>query len=270
MTPSVTPQYINMITRIILFCVACSVAAAGSFNRQPAGLIKGARLSWVSGTTIKVGVGFGENAGEYWEIVPEDAYATTGYALTGLTTSANGVFQYLYIDKANSLFPSVALSNSMTAPAWRDIYMGWYNGQNRCVGAIWIKPDGNLVNFICPQDDVYRCTLMSITSTGGVSTTWPNWNAWDCSSFVPVNAYEISAECTVTCNGPTFWAYCTAALKTGTELGTDRYEYSSISASVNDWLPLGRGAAREVLWQAFAQSTNGWTKRGLHGYKIER
>jgi hypothetical protein len=71
--------------------------SASLYNRIPAGLIKGARLSRVSDSAIKIGVGYGENNGAYWEITSADPLVTIGYILTGLTTTANGNFSiYLY------------------------------------------------------------------------------------------------------------------------------------------------------------------------------
>lgn len=52
----------------------------------------------MSDSTIKVSSGYGEILGSYWEIGATSAVAVTGYTLTGLTTTANGVFHYIYID----------------------------------------------------------------------------------------------------------------------------------------------------------------------------
>ncbi len=49
--------------KIMLFLAICATGMAFEFNRVPAGQINGARLSWVSDTEIKIGVGYGEIMG---------------------------------------------------------------------------------------------------------------------------------------------------------------------------------------------------------------
>jgi hypothetical protein len=261
-----------MIKRILLCFVAfCSVSLAGTFNRQSAGLIKGARLSWVSGTAIKVGVGYGENAGEYWEIAPADNYNTTGYALAGLTTTTNGVFHYIYIDKANSLFPAITLTNSTTVPAWSDSYMGWYNGQNRCIGAVWAKADGTLANFFCSSDDTYTSAFLRLLiPSGAISTTYGIMNTVDYSAYAPVNAERVSFALSAGWNwSGTQWQFCRVRLlPVGGQ--DDFYADGSINAFLFTSISLTRGDAKQLQWMAWANTTNGVATLVVRGYKLER
>ncbi len=67
------PNEPQKILRWALPSLVCLSASAFEFNRIPAGLIKGARVSRVSDTAIKMGVGYGENMGSYWETIATDA-----------------------------------------------------------------------------------------------------------------------------------------------------------------------------------------------------
>lgn len=240
--------------------------AASVFSVVPAGQIKGARLSWVSTNSIKIGVGYGEVMGAYWEIGSTDTLVTTGYTLTGLTPTANGVFHYIYIDRVNSSFPYVAIRNSTTAPTWSADYMGWYSGPDRCIGAVWAKPDGTLLNFLCPEDDVYIGYATVALSSSSVDTATNTWYTLDINPYTPVNSYSVLFRVELWGS----WSRCTAGIAREANVYANVQSSGVTNTTLTDWVPFERGANRKVRWMAFASSSGGTLWREITGYKIER
>jgi hypothetical protein len=260
-----------------LFLLAAVVTAASAFefNRQPAGLIKGARQSYVSGTAIKIGVGYGEIMGSYWEITPTDPLVTTGFTLTGLTATASGVVHYLYIDRTNSSLPNVSLRNSTTAPVWSDDFMGWYDGVDRCIGALWVLANGNISDFYCPDDSTYEIPSIVFIQSGGVPASYSAgiWTSFDVSPYTPANVSKLRFAVEGWATSGT-WSYCTMGFRWG-RLPSGNV-FGNVQASgvrnkmAHNWFPLPRGESRVVQWMAYASSSTGQINRYIMGYEIER
>lgn len=245
-------------------------AFAFEFNRIPAGQIQGVRLSWVSASSIKLGVGYGEVMGSYWEITPTNSLVTTGYTLTGLTTSTNGVFHYIYIDRLNSSLPDVTIKNSATAPTWSDDFMGWYNGPDRCIGVVWVNPAGNVTNFYCPDDVTYQWYVREVVA-GGTVTTAETWNSLNLTAFVPANVTHASVLVSLYYASGTAWTNCRAGLAvTGFKGQTERYDGGVNKAAVGEWLPFARAGSRSIDWLAMATQSGSTASVGVQAFKIER
>lgn len=260
---------------ILSYCalavVFCSSMFGFEFNRTPAGLIKGARLKYTSSNTIQIGVGFGDTMGSYWEIVATDTLVTTGYTLTGLTTTANGVVHYIYIDRTNSSLPNVVIRNSTTAPIWSDDFMGWYDNADRCIGAVWVKADGTINPFLCPDDETYVFPIVGsspnwiVLPAGSASTVTQVWSTRDITSYTAANIKEVTLQ--LACNNSS-WTWVTAGL--AEEFGNERYEDGIRSATALSQLRYERNASRKYRWMAAASSTSGSVLMQIVGYRIER
>tara|TARA_R110002050_G_scaffold112633_1_gene226922 strand:+ start:558 stop:1355 length:798 start_codon:yes stop_codon:yes gene_type:complete len=258
----------------IVSMLAVSVGLkAFEFNRQPAGLIKGARLSYVSSTTVKIGVGYGESMGSYWEIAATDTLATNGYTLTGLTTTANGVVQYIYIDRSSSSLPDVAITNSTTAPTWSDDFLGWYRGTDRCIGAVWISASGAILEFKCPDDETYLLNNGLIPIPQILPNSYGVYSSLDISPYSPANAshmYTSVAAWATSLN----WFSVRVAIRTDP---TDTFTADGVQrADISHWLSYLRNETKNLDWMAFAETapgvlttTGGITVR-IQGYRLER
>ncbi|HVX56237.1 MAG TPA: hypothetical protein VHA37_00765 [Candidatus Saccharimonadales bacterium] len=256
----------RLLQSLSLLLLTVTITSASQFMRTPAGLIKGARLTYVSGTTVKVGVGYGDDAGDYWEIGASDTYNTTGYTLTGLSTSTLGVVQYIYIDRTNSSFPSITLTNSTTAPVWSDSYMGWYNGSNRCIAAVWVQPSGSVINFTCPADDIYIFPGVTLLVDHVFSTTPNVWHTFDCTPYAPVNASAVRLAQDL--NGGS-WTFCMSGMWANGGLAVVEYG-NSAGSDVQGWMQFPRGVTKSVQYQAWASSTSGTEYLYYMAYQLER
>lgn len=258
----------TLIRLFIAIGVLSTGLTAADYNRVPAGQIKGARLAYVSTNSIKIGVGYGEVSGSYWEIGPTDTLVTTGYTLTGLSATTNGVFHYIYIDRANSSFPEVAIRNSTTAPAWSDSFMGWYDGADRCIGAVWIKADGNIRDFLCSDDETYYVNQLLLLTASSVSTTTNVFSTLDINPYSPVNASSVYFS--IEAFGS--WTRCTVQIaREATVLPYSNVQESGVTnCRAADWVAFERGADRKIRWSAFGSSASGTMRRFVEGYRIER
>lgn len=242
--------------------------SASQFMHVPAGLIKGARISYVSGTSVKMSAGYGEiGGGNYWEILGADTYATTGYSFVGLTSTANGIIQYLYIDGTNSLLPSVTLTNASTAPTWSETNLGWYNGTNRCIGAVWVQADGTIAGFTCTADDTLILNSpFAVVEDTTITTNINTWTTYDCTWFTPANAAALRLSLSMW-NGT--YTSCLAQIQPngGCPFGS----YGPMAgANTSDWATFPRGATKSIQYRAWGSSATGTKAIWFGGFRIER
>lgn len=254
----------NIIAMGLLSGFLSSVGLASDYNRVPAGTIKGVRFEYLSTSAIKIGVGYGEVMGSYWEVGPTAAIVTTGFTLSGLTASSIGVIQYIYIDRLNSSFPSVTVRNSTTAPQWSDDFMGWYDGSDRCIGVVWIDSNGSIRSFYCPNDNTTLFAIGVALPNATISTTSQVWNLLDISGYAPVNAQEVRFHLAM--NGS--WSHVNAGLMP--EFGTTIYEAGVQTANVWGYMEYSRSMAKKIKYMAYATSTSGTAVPSVRGYRIER
>lgn len=255
---------------IACFLGAVSLASAFEYVRKPAGLIKGARLEYVSSSSIKIGVGYGENMGSCWEIGPTDTLNVSGYTLSGLSSSASGIVHYIYIDRASSSFPNIAIRNSTSSPTWSSDFLGWYSGSDRCVAAVWVNSSGSVVSFTCPEDDLYQVNVGVVTSaSNSISTTTPVWTSLDCSSRLPVNASSARIMAAVWWTSGVKWDWCQVGFISNGAGGSAR-ENGVSNAAVFDYGTFPRGAAKTIQYLTHAPTNLGTLEVYITAFKIER
>ena len=150
--------------------------------------------------------------------------------------------------------------------------MGWYNANNRCIGAVLIQPNGAIIDFTCPQDDTYRLNTgtAGIPTGVSVSTTYNTWSTFNIAGYVPTNINGVIANFSVSWNwSGTMWAYSTAQVtRTGEVLNLR--ENGTVASHTVGWIDFPRGASKQLDVMAFAQSTNGTAAFSIMGYRIER
>lgn len=258
---------------LALFCVLLANVGglAATFNHPPAGLIKGARIAYSSSSAIVCGVGYGDIGGVYWEITGSDPLVTTGYTLTGLGTSSNGVFQYIYIDGTNSVLPYVTLKNSTTAPSWNTTSIGWYNGVDRCIAAVRITAAGAIANFNCPEDDTYQVFIGTVLSTSNaISTTYPVWTTFDCTNYLPANASYGRITASAWWTSGTKWASCQTAIQPNSSQSYANWANGVANVTAQEWSCFPRGVTKSIQYLTFAPTANGTFELYITGYRIER
>lgn len=266
----------SFLPAVFALCVglfASPRAHAAYYATRPYGEIKGTALIWVNSTTIKLAPGYGEINGNYWEVTPSDPLVTTGYALSGLTSTATGVYQYIYISSASSTLPLITLRNSTTAPTRDATKLGWYDGNDRCIGVVWILPSGALSQFLTVDEETYLCAPALIVSGGPVSTTYPGslaaMNLTSSSQYLPVNVKRARMEISCDMGANNVLAEVHIISDDGTylsKLPTSGYR----KAIVGGWVDIARTASRNFRWFAYSSISNNSVNIWINGYQIER
>ena len=146
----------NLLNRISCFIILTLILVplmhATTFTLPSSiGTIKGAFVQYKDANTVSVSIGYGEANGFHWEITSVTDYDVTESPIVD-------DFIYIYIDDSQSSYPSVTLTDSTTEPSWSSDKQGWYNGNDRCIGAIFwdssttaieeFKSNGNKFFFI--------------------------------------------------------------------------------------------------------------------------
>jgi hypothetical protein len=184
----------------------------GGFATLP-GYVNRPKFEYKDANEVTVGPGQYHHAGTTTQMV----YWTSGLDITVSATGAD--WDYLYIDDSavvtagTSLLTASELIFSTTEPIWSDAKMGWYNGNDRCIFAVYCTgaatqlpfnhDGGRLVSF---EDN------QSIRSTADLDTTWT-----DVTAICPKGCGQVEVGFESYCtDGTPYYAYWRKDGQTGT------------------------------------------------------
>jgi len=250
------------ITILSIIATVCFIAAQGVFAGTYVGVMKGticqAYVDYNDANTITVTAGYGECNGHYWEVTEPILHG-----MTSLTTSED--FHYIYIDDANSDYPYPTIIDSTAEPAWSNSNLGWYNGNNRCIGVVW-SPQGSATIFSFNTNS----SLMVISS--GMKIVLQNGNptgGWDfleTTAYIPLNAIAVSVSASNADWNGTVVARVAVYNRSETQILDDSYNGY---ASVTGWLQLVRNSPRDLIYMGENDDDNTFYVE-ITGYQIER
>lgn len=104
------------------------------------GYIKGFELEFSSGSEINIPPGVVDIGGGLYN-------HTTTSALTITSFTGSEGWYYIYADQSASTENSVVFIDSSTEPTYSDTLLGWYNGEDRCIGAVYSEDGSGLDAF---------------------------------------------------------------------------------------------------------------------------
>lgn len=252
-----TQKMTFMMITVVLVSMSCT-AWGGTYFGLPKGMIHQAYVDYNDSNTIEVTAGYGECNGNYWEIT-----SSTLYDLTSLASGED--YHYIYIDDNNSCYPTPTFYDTTTEPSWSDSKLGWYSGNNRCIGVVW-SPSASVTikEFLGNEHNEYwtsdyvKALADNINPTGlWVDTTL------DCSDYVPVNTTHVRV-CTYGYDGD---SRCAAGVKN--KEGQAMVYVESYGAYAYAWAWLGLGASRDIKIMGHDDDDNQLTCR-VYGWKISR
>ncbi len=220
-------------------------------------VIWGTYVTYKSSTQITVTTGSGRCNGTEWSITSEIDVTLSSF--TGED------FIYIYIDDSASSYPTPTIIGATTEPSWSDTLHGFYNGDDRCIGAVWMDSANNVVEFQNNSNNEYitNSAIKTVLQNGN-----PNgaYQTVECTAYTPINSTAIfvnsynkdtSDACYVSvapyesnfaplCNeGYNTWVYC------------------------RGWIPLQRGWSRDLKWLGYDNDDNSYLIQ-IRGYRIER
>jgi len=249
------------ITILSIIVTVCFIAAqgvfAGTYVGVPKGTICQAYVDYNDSNTVTITAGYGECNGNYWEIT-----TPINHGMTSLTTSED--FHYIYIDDANSDYSQPTIIDSNTEPAWSDSKLGWYNGDDRCVGVVWTAAgSATIMHFsansqmIFIVDGWYKQVLSNGNPNGADQLV-------TCAAYIPVNAISIGV---IAANDSA--TQVEVATEDCLTARVTEYTYSSGYANARGWLMLKRNGSRNLVFKG-ANSDGNTFRIYLMGYQTER
>ena len=255
-----------LITVVVLFVAGglfhTRLNAAGSYLGVQKGLIHLAYVEYKDSDTVTITCGYGECNGHYWESTdPSDQ------DMTSLTTAED--FHYIYIDDANSIYADPIIIDSTTEPAWSNSKLGWYNGNDRCIGVVW-SPSGSatIMEYIITPD-LRLVTknlgeyIKSVLSSGNPDG---NYRFLECSGYSPVNAKTIL----ITGSNDDSNDTCFVEIRTVDAVYSRLFANSyNCTAGVSGWLESPRNGSRDLYWCG-NDNDNNYFSIHIDGYQIER
>lgn len=184
----------------------------------------------------------------------------TAHTMTSMV-DATADFHYIYLAAAGTI------TDSATEPAWSDAKFGWYSGDTRCIGAVWVPSatPAVLFPFAC---NMYHEIFSTSDVTGiiaNLATTVTTDSAWHdlttASDYLPVNATKALV-----------WAYSPGAAlnyMSVTSIENKTQYHAGLYAAGNTYVAatgfVSLGASRDLAWYAV---TGGVISVRIVGYKI--
>ena len=245
-----------------LFTIALvlnQTVSATSYIGIPAGMIHQAYVDYNDVNTVNITAGYGECSGNYWEIT-----SPTEHDMTTLATGED--WHYVYIDDSASSYPTPIIIDSTTEPSWSDAKLGWYNGDDRCIGVIWSPTDSaTILEFVTNSSCkwCFESTYITLLSNGNPNGQWQTLEA---TAYIPVNAIEVAANTSNSDLDGHVYVYL-GVVGVGTMPLLDCSSYGS--AANFGWLLVPRGSSRDLRWQGPDDDDNSFHV-SIRGYHIER
>ena len=161
------------------------------------GFVNRTIASWASITSIDLTGARYHHDGSTEQIVGwgSDITFTFGPAGSNPNSSSLGteVWQYLYIDDSaiiSSTLTDAQLVNRLEAPDWTPSKLGWYRGNDRCIGAFYVNLSGEI--------DRFSQTAEKITWDSRVEIATSFTSSWtDTTALVPFFEVDQVIECSL-------------------------------------------------------------------------
>lgn len=252
--------YKYVILGVVLVSTVIFVSGAGMYISVPKGTINGSYVEYVDSDTISVTAGYGECNSNYWEITTK-----ANHDMATLTTTED--FYYIYIDDSASVYPDPTIIDSTTEPSFSESKLGWYNGDDRCIGVVR-SPSGSatLVNFQNNYNNqyIYLSDTKQVLDNGAPNSSWQTLEA---TSSSPVNTIAMMVYIENSDADR-------VDVRVQSADGPDNYGMWVCDAGYQQarnrgWLPINRGASRDLKW--WGQSDDDpYLDIYILGYQIER
>lgn len=109
--------------------IANDLTVNGLSHVATPGFIMGLDLSYSGNVTVTVSAGYAQ--------CKDKLFILHNSVVDTISNFSNGAYTYQYIDYSASTIDNMVIIDATTAPAWSDQYQGYYNGDDRCIGAYY-------------------------------------------------------------------------------------------------------------------------------------
>jgi hypothetical protein len=137
------------------------------------GYFQRSKLSWKDADEFYLGPAIYHHAGTVEQFIWWGSTLTK--SVTGLS---NNTLYYIYIDDSaivtlgDNEITSAEITYNTTAPTWDDDYRGWYNGDDRCIGAFLSNGSGEILEFYWGVDHIHYAIPVEDQAAVNIDTTW--------------------------------------------------------------------------------------------------
>lgn len=244
--------------------LAVSVAGQTEFR----GYKRGFKLGYSTTTAITIAAGMWDHRGTTNQNVYTASQLTFTLGSAGSNSGSTNLgasqLHYIYIDDSavvtagTALLTATEFLNSTTAPAWSNAKCGWYNGNDRCVGAIRTDGSSHIVEFFVRSNNFYAYTPAGALTAYSSAAAPVAWTDLDLSGSIPIF-----------CTGVTLSIYSAASTRFYFRIKDASVMSSAIStyaADTYDAVTVYTNASQVVEWSASAGSV---TVLYVFGYYID-
>ncbi len=202
------------------------------------GSVDGFVVKYSSTTSVGITSGNIEANGSEYTLA-----ADTTHAMTSLASGFD--FHYIYIDDDASTAPTAVIIDSTTEPAYSHSLRGWYNGDDRCIGAINSPAasvtveyfDTTVISDKLIQNSMNRYEIVTnLTPTGA----WQTPNTAESDVYTPVNSKQALIHIAV--NDATglwmAWRNNTAAAAIASVASSPQFQSGYQNGGTSSWGPL--------------------------------
>ncbi len=228
--------------------------------------IWGCYVKYKSSTEVYITAGSGRCNGTIFENGAE-----TTLDLTSVLPAGED-FVYIYVDDSASSYPTPTFIGSTTEPAWNSTSptIGWYNGDDRCIGVVWVDSLGNIQEFTNNSMQEYYTVDSSIGSPLVNGNPDGTYRSLESTNYIPINATAVRVYGVNKDSGANVRVAVASLENTNDRI--EAYEYGSsgtIVASARGWITLKRGASRDLQWFGDNDDNNDFDVH-IQGFRIER
>ncbi len=233
--------------------VGADVAAlqASTHNR---GMKNGFKLGYSTATAITISGGMWAHTGTANQHVYTNAQVTFTLGSAGSNSGSTDLganqIHYIYVDDSavvaagTALLTAAEFLNATTAPAYNHAKAGWYNGSDRCIGAILTNSSNEIRSFAVFGGYYYRYAA-PVDEFGSAAANTTPYAALDLSSSVP--RFSTRARLRITCaTAGTAFYFDTAVTATTPDAFVNSHANLAVMADVPT------NSSQNTYWQASA------------------
>lgn len=258
----------------------------GARPEEP-GVLIGAHIEYNDSGSVHVTAGRGNCTSKYWVI--EDKTTTAidvddsdvfNGTFPGPTSGFDVVYFYILNSEINNGHGKLEVSNdsttdietSLTEPSWNDEWLGYYNGNNRCIGAFIIE-DGSIIPFTNAEGTIHLADRILFYDNEDPTGSWSSQTPdTETDTLLPVMASEAWINIRSKTTGITakVWAasYENSLISGNINEIADLLTAGYMYARITGWIPLG--SSRKIRVTGDDDDDNGELYAGLRGFKIRR
>ncbi len=216
-------------------------------------------VKYKSSTEIYVTAGSGRCNGTIWENAAETTLDLSSVLPAGTD------FVYIYVDDSTSSYPTPTFIGSTTEPAWSNSLIGWYNGYDRCIGAVWCDSVGDIVQFDSNSAGEYitHDILATPLTNGNPDSTY---QSLETTAYIPKIATGVYVFASNSDTGGAVSVAVSSYENNNSRVLTYGKDEALI---VVGWVPLTRNASRDLRWYGHDNDDNTFNIR-IYGFRIER